>query len=566
MSSTERMLLVAPFRMRNLGLVMVTMLAAACAPAKDDDKGVVDDSGPPTIPSEDGKADGSARIVAVDVQSAHPYANNLDKLYTVPLADLPPCAYEIRLHFAMLRTEPGYDFVTVEPTGAPVQSFDGSRDDTWTAWFPTSGSAVNVRLDTDGSVTRHGFAIDKIEWNSLPLPCPNISGLECAAGEVDIGPPPPVCGCPPPPQCAPVADIQIAHVTHNGRNYLSHQATGPVALETHPGPTDARVTTEIGTIDADRLAALAVRAGDLGLLVGPGYDRAVTLPAGTAREELHIVAGGYTVLFAAAEGTHDAAITQLIADFEALFTCDTEVGTLTCHSGFSCQESTCIKDQSCVCPAIYAPVCSSSGQTMSSACSAACAGVEVAHDGECGIPGDACGSMLGLTCQDDNKCRFGTSQFTYPFPDASGSCVAPTYCDAPTDCEGLPHIAVTGQWACGGNTCAWQAGSAWKTVIGGVLETAHPYASSTSVWKELSLPTGAQALRLVTAAGFSLESGYDFLEVWTYKSGAWQRIKRYTGTTGAAATEEFPGRYHYLRFVSDSSINKAGFKVTAEYR
>src|SRR3990167_1359733 len=184
MSSTERMLLVALLRMRNLGLVMVTMLAAACAPAKDDDKGVVDDSGPPTIPSEDGKADGSARIVAVDVQSAHPYANNLDKLYTVPLADLPPCAYEIRLHFAMLRTEPGYDFVTVEPAGAPVQSFDGSRDDTWTAWFPTSGSAVNVRLDTDGSVTRHGFAIDKIEWNSLPLPCPNISGYECAAGEV----------------------------------------------------------------------------------------------------------------------------------------------------------------------------------------------------------------------------------------------------------------------------------------------------------------------------------------------------------------------------------------------
>src|SRR5687768_13064936 len=110
--------------MRTLGLVVFTLgtsLLAACAPGKDDGKGVVDDSQPPSIPTEPGKADGASKVVAFALQSAHPYTNNLDRLYTAPLPALPSCASEARLHFSVLRTEAGYDYVSVEPSGAPAQ-------------------------------------------------------------------------------------------------------------------------------------------------------------------------------------------------------------------------------------------------------------------------------------------------------------------------------------------------------------------------------------------------------------------------------------------------------------
>ena len=120
-------------------LVLFTVLGAACATDKEDAKGVVDESQPPSVPSEIGKADASSKEIAVNVQSAHPYANNLNKLFSVPYTNLPSCASQIRVHFKVLRTEATYDFVTVES-----QSFDGDKDNTWTSWFPKTGSSVNA--------------------------------------------------------------------------------------------------------------------------------------------------------------------------------------------------------------------------------------------------------------------------------------------------------------------------------------------------------------------------------------------------------------------------------------
>lgn len=558
-------MLQARAQMRKNCLAVFTVVAAACAPTKDDGKGVIDESGPPSIPTESGKADDSLKIVEIDVQSGHPYANNLDQVYPVSLAGLPGCAREARLHFSVLRTEAEFDVVTVEPTGAAAQAFDGDRDDTWTAWFPVAADRVDVRLASDGSITRHGFEIDQIEWDGVPV-CPAVVYPACDAGSLDVAPTPGACACPTAPECAPKTELQIRHQTSGGFRLLAHHATGSVATETHLGPADAPETTEIGAVDVERLAALVQRAARLGLLQGPGYARPLT--AGAVRDELMIAAGPYAVTFVADEGAHDPEVEQLIGDFEALFACGTPSGTLSCAAGFECRESTCMEVESCVCPANYAPVCSTSGRTYSNACAASCANVEIAHDGACGIPGDTCGTMLGLACRDDNKCRFGASQYTYPYPDAGGTCVAATYCDAAADCTGLPHIAVPGQWTCAANACAWQTEPVddWQPVTDGAFETAHPYASSTSVWKAVFLPTGAQAMRLVTAAGFSLEAGYDFLEVWTWSNGAWERVTRYTGTVGPAATDEFPGRYHYLRFVSDSSITKHGFRVDAQWR
>ncbi len=545
-------------------LLLFAVLGAACATDKDEAKGVVDETQPPAIPSEIGKADASSKEIAVNVQSAHPYTNNLNKVFTVPYTNLPSCASEVRLHFKVLRTEATYDFVSVEPLPAVPQTFDGDHDNTWTAWFPKNSTSAKVRLETDSSVTKHGFEIDKLEWKGSPV-CPAVVYPACGAGTVDVTPPLAACGCPTPKTCAPQATVEIKHFTARGFNRISHDVRGNVATETHPGPADAPMTTEIGTLDQVRVNALVKRASDLGLLHGPGYVRNLSR---SSTEELTIKAGTKQVTFVTSEGEHDPAVAALIADFEALFTCGTPTGGLTCGDSFTCDapNGTCIEADTCVCAQIYDPVCGESGHTFGNACEAACVDAPVAHAGECGIPGDPCGTIMGLSCKDDNKCRFGLSQFSYPFPDAGGRCVAPTYCDAPSDCTGLVHPAVVGAWACNANSCAWAAGVPWKAVTAGTFETAHPYASSTSVWKELTLPVGAQSMRLVTAAGFSLEANYDFLEVWSWVNGAWKQMKRYTGTSGPSATDEFAGRYHYLKFVSDSSVNKTGFRVDAQWR
>ena len=128
---------------------VVLVLATACAsPAKEDAKGQVDESAPPSTPLELGKADASSKVVAVNVQSAHPYTNNLNKTYTVPFTALPSCATDARLHFKVLRTEAGYDYVDVPATG---ESFDGIADDTWTEWFSLSSTTAGRVRRPSGS-------------------------------------------------------------------------------------------------------------------------------------------------------------------------------------------------------------------------------------------------------------------------------------------------------------------------------------------------------------------------------------------------------------------------------
>jgi hypothetical protein len=77
--------------------------------------------------------------------------------------------------------------------------------------------------------------------------------------------------------------------------------------------------------------------------------------------------------------------------------------------------------------------------------------------GPSGRTGRKCGGVAGFRCEDGEKCRYARSTFTPPHPDAMGACVAETYCDAPTDCEGLMHVMVVGKWACPKHRCAWKA-------------------------------------------------------------------------------------------------------------
>ena len=68
-----------------------------------------------------------------------------------------------------------------------------------------------------------------------------------------------------------------------------------------------------------------------------------------------------------------------------------------------------------------------------------------------------CGGVGGLRCKESEKCRYGEGAFAPTHPDAMGTCVDQSYCDAPPDCEGLMHIMVVGKWACEKNRCAWKS-------------------------------------------------------------------------------------------------------------
>jgi hypothetical protein len=94
-------------------------------------------------------------------------------------------------------------------------------------------------------------------------------------------------------------------------------------------------------------------------------------------------------------------------------------------------------------------VCGCDDRTHSNACEAAGEGVSVAHQGECGpSPGDACGGLQGLSCDDGEFCNYPPSA-QCGAADQTGVCS-----DKPEGCD-LAYIPVCGCDAMTyGNACA----------------------------------------------------------------------------------------------------------------
>jgi hypothetical protein len=539
-------------------------LVAGCMDKVELDKGVVDEELPPGSPlpgPAEGKADNGAIRVSITVESAHPYADNLDQTFPIALAGrVPSCASRARIHFASLRTEGGYDYVHVEGPSGRVQSFDGNRDNTWSAWVELDASkTLTVRLETDESIRRDGFRVDSVEVEAS-VACPARLVRVCEAGYLDINTSRGVCECPKDATCIEDGAFSIEHVIGGGfaGTVGGNRASGTTAYQVTYRQGYPDVVTAIGTIDHARLQDVVRAVADARLM-----ERADVSEWTNWNETLAVTFDDERRTFTRGQGTFPAEDAALIAEVDELFACGTG-GALTCGSGFACEEGRCV-EAGCFCPAVYQPVCGADGHTYGNACQAGCADATVRHDGECGRVGDTCGGFAGAACGENNKCRYGASQFAAPFPDAAGLCVAGTYCDAPADCAGLIHPAVPGAWACEQSACAWRAGLAWQPVPGFSFVTNHPYANNMAQFKELYAPAGTSKVRLVVNGTFELERNYDYLEVYTWSGTRWDRVRRYTGTVGPALTDELVGRYHYVKIVSDSSVVKYGFDVTAQY-
>lgn len=99
-------------------------------------------------------------VEAYSLESSHPYSNNYDNTWTITESG----ATQIRVHFTQIEVENNYDYLYVyDYSGAQLHKLTGSYSSGgWSAW--SYGESIQIRLDTDYSVTKWGFAIDQIEY------------------------------------------------------------------------------------------------------------------------------------------------------------------------------------------------------------------------------------------------------------------------------------------------------------------------------------------------------------------------------------------------------------------
>lgn len=142
----------SPNRLRAASLVMVFCIVAMLAAPS----GAVASA---SHPQESGPA-----VDTPIVESAHPYANNFNNFWTIEM----PGAQATRIHFSRVELEDPADYLIItDPSDRRVQVITGAYPSgLWTD--PVPGEFVKIRLVTDGTVRKWGFAVDRKEAVTYP--------------------------------------------------------------------------------------------------------------------------------------------------------------------------------------------------------------------------------------------------------------------------------------------------------------------------------------------------------------------------------------------------------------
>lgn len=116
------------------------------------------------MPSEDATITDIVTVQVQEIQSAHPYSNNMNQTYTSTVAG----ATKIKVTFGSLTyVESGYDKIYLtDSTGAQVGSSTYYTAGSLASQeFIVTGDTINIRLTSDSSVTAYGFyaTVEKYE-------------------------------------------------------------------------------------------------------------------------------------------------------------------------------------------------------------------------------------------------------------------------------------------------------------------------------------------------------------------------------------------------------------------
>lgn len=155
------------------------------------------------------------------VESAHPYANNTNRSWTINV----PGARQLRLTFSRIDLERNYDFVRLfDATGRRVTEYTGRSTNVVS---PTiQGSSVRIQLTSDRSTTGYGFQVSAVEAIGGCA-----SDAECGANE----------------QCAAVTCIAAPCFNVCQARAPQYQTVTVAALEANPAAFDGRAIEVVAT-------------------------------------------------------------------------------------------------------------------------------------------------------------------------------------------------------------------------------------------------------------------------------------------------------------------------------
>ena len=173
-------------------------------------------------------------------------------------------------------------------------------------------------------------------------------------------------------------------------------------------------------------------------------------------------------------------------------------------------------------------------------------------------------AMVGEACELDSDCgdpRGNVCAVVEREPVCGAVALTADACPEGTAYYGLVTDDVIDRFACLGQP------SGWSSFPDAVVSTPAPYEANSRIEIPAYLPEGATKMRLRSDRPFELADGGDYFAVWTwsFETNNWELADWWQYGDGPTLTDEFPGRYHILQFISDGQGEANGLSVHVEY-